>query len=216
MIHGDKQQSDNGQRGATTTGEQLLAALNLACIAALCWFAVSLKPTARQADDWLAPRAMSACVMDQDGYLRGPVFGAVQTTLDWQGEHMRCDGMLRPEGRGIRLVFSGPRQAGPGDLVIVMGLAEAELGIDKGELAANVTIIDEATGRFYATQKEPRCWTQITSQLRLSGTVEETWRLDGRLYCASALAALTGPESITLGEINYSGVMKPAEQQAAP
>jgi len=48
----------------------------------------------------------------------------------------------------------------------------------------------------------------------LSGTAEETWRLDGRLYCASALAALTGPGSVTLDELEYSGIMKPADEQA--
>lgn len=204
------------QNAGATTGKNILTAVNLACIGALGWLALSLDPQIAVEDEWLAPREMSACVMDQDGYLRGRIFGALQTRLDWRGESMLCDGMTRPQGQGIRLVFSGPQGAGEAGLVIVMGLAEAELGIDKGELAANVTVIDQATGMFYSTQSEPRCWTQITSQLPLSGTVEESWRLDGRLYCASALAALTGPESITLDEIEYSGIMKPADRLAAP
>jgi hypothetical protein len=202
------------QATAQTAGEQLLRALNLACVAILAWLAVSLEPASDSASNWLAPREMSACVMDQDGYVRGQLYGAVQTSLDWSGADMLCDGMSRPQGRGIRLVFSGPRGEDEAGLVIVVGLEEAELGIDKGELTANVTIIDRGTGMFYSTQQVPRCWSQITSQLMLSGTAEETWRLDGRLYCASALAALTGPGSVTLDELEYSGIMKPADEQA--
>lgn len=211
----DEPVTSTDELAALTAGEQLLRALNLGCVAALGWLALSLEPTADTASDWLAPREMAACVMDQDGYVRGQLYGAVQTTLDWRGAGMLCDGMTRPQGVGIRLVFSGPRGGDEGaGLVIVVGLNDAELGVDKGELAANVTIIDEANGMFYSTQQEPRCWTQITSQLMLSGTAEETWRLDGRLYCASALAAITGLESVTLDEIEYSGIMKPADERA--
>jgi hypothetical protein len=195
---------------AIGVAESIASVIGLGCIAAIGWMVFSLSPADRDERDWLAPREVSPCVMDQDGYVRGEMFGAVQLKLDWQGASMLCDGMNRPEGKGIRLVFSqhvNPERPG---LVIVLGLAEAELGAPERELEANVTIIDQLNGRFYSTQEQPRCWTRLTSQLRLTGTVEETWRLDGKLYCASALAALAGSGSVTLGDIEYSGLMKPA------
>ena len=97
-------------------------------------------------------------------------------------------------------------------LVLVIGIADAQLGAPEQELEANVTIIDQVSGKFYSTQEQPRCWTRLTTQLRLTGTIEESWRLDGRLYCASALAALAGPGSVTLDEIEYSSLMKPATE----
>jgi hypothetical protein len=151
--------------------------------------------------------------MDQDGYLRGRLYGSLEESLDWQGSDMLCDGMPRPEGQGIRLVFGEQESADQAGLVIVIGLADAVLGEAGGELEANVTVVDQINGQFYSTQAEPRCWVRLTNQLRLKGTSTETWRLDGELYCASALAALTGPGSLTLGDITFSGIMKPAVSQ---
>jgi hypothetical protein len=187
----------------------LLVALNLGCIAAIGWLLVSLSPEPETEANVFAPRQMSPCIMDQDGYMRGQLYGAVQQQLDWHGEAMLCDGMPRPEGRGMRLVFSQSVDPDVPGLMMVIGVADAVLGAPEEELEANVTIIDQTNGKFYSTQEQPRCWTRLTSQLRLTGTVEETWRLDGNLYCASALAALVGPGSVTLGDIEYSGIMKP-------
>jgi hypothetical protein len=189
----------------------LLVALNLSCIAAIGWLLVSLSPEPDTEANVFAPRQMSPCVMDQDGYMRGQLYGAVQQQLDWHGENMLCDGMPRPEGRGMRLVFSQSIDPDVPGLMMVIGVADAVLGNSdpEEELEANVTIIDQTNGRFYSTQEQPRCWTRLTSQLRLTGTIEEIWRLDGSLYCASALAALVGPGSVTLGDIEYSGIMKP-------
>lgn len=190
--------------------EGLITFLCLGCIAAMGWFTFTLQLSDPGALGLLSSRQLTPCVMDQDGYLKGELYGALRRSLDWSGEDMLCDGMSRPEGRGIRLVFSEQVDPDIPGLVIVIGIADARLGAPEEELEANVTIIDQLGGRFYSTQEEPRCWTRLTTQLRLTGTVEESWRLDGRLYCASALAALVGPGSVTLDDIEYSSLMKPA------
>lgn len=187
-----------------------LTVLNLACIAVMGWLIVSIDPTRMTGPGDFAPRQMSPCVMDEDGYLRGQLYGSLEKTLDWRGATMLCDGMARPEGQGIRLVFAEQANPDQPGLVIVIGLADAVLGDPQQELEANVTVVDQQSGQFYSTQEEPRCWTQLSNQLRLRGTSTETWRLDGKLYCASALAALTGTGSLTLGDIAFSGIMKPA------
>lgn len=197
-----------------STGESiwhgLLPVLNLFCIAIIGWSILDIDPGKFAAAGDFAPRMMTPCVMDQDGYLRGRLYGSIDQALDWRGATMLCDGMLRPEGEGIRLVFAeqnNPEQPG---LVLVIGLAQAVLGDSRKELEANVTVIDQNSGQFYSTQDEPRCWTQFSKQLQLRGTSIETWRLDGELYCASALAALTGTGSVTLSDITFSGIMKPS------
>ena len=188
----------------------LLPVLNLFCIAIIGWIILNIEPEKMAGAGDFAPRAMVPCVMDRDGYLRGRLYGSVDKVLDWRGTAMLCDGMSRPEGQGIRLVFAeqnNPEQPG---LVLVIGLADAVLGQSSKELEANVTLIDQNSGQFYSTQDKPRCWTQFSQQLQLRGTSVETWRLDGELYCASALAALTGAGSVTLGDIIFSGIMKPS------
>jgi hypothetical protein len=204
------------ESGATDTHpimlfDRLIAVLCLGCVAATGWFTFTLQP-ALDSSNPLTSRQMNPCVMDQDGYLKGELYGSLRKTLDWQGESMLCDGMNRPEGKGIRLVFSEHVDPDNPGLVLVIGVADARLGAPEQELEANVTIIDQVSGKFYSTQEQPRCWTQLTTQLRLTGTTEESWRLDGRLYCASALAALVGPGSVTLDEIEYSSLMKPATE----
>jgi len=193
--------------------QSLLAILNLACVVILAWLVITTDQARMAANNDFAPRLMAPCVMDQDGYLHGQLYGAIERPLDWNGSAMLCDGMPRPEGRGIRLVFA--EQANPDlqGLVIVIGLADALLGESSGELTANVTVIDQQQQQLYSTQEDPRCWVRLTHQQRLHGTNSETWRLDGELYCASALAALTGPASLTLGDLEFSGVMKPAVAQ---
>jgi hypothetical protein len=204
-------ESEATDTNSITLLDQLFAVLCLGCVAATGWFTFTLQP-ALDNNNLLASRQMSPCVMDQDGYLKGDLYGALRKTLDWHGESMLCDGMDRPEGQGIRLVFSEHIDPDNPGLVLVIGIADARLGAPEQELEANVTIIDQVSGKFYSTQKQPRCWTRLTTQLRLTGTIEESWRLDGRLYCASALAALTGPGSVTLDEIEYSSLMKPATE----
>lgn len=171
---------------------------------AIGWMTFSLQlPQAESAG--LAPREMNACVMDRGGFLRGELYGAVRETIDWQGETMACDGMPRPEGNGIRLAFrehADPQNQG---LMFVIGIADAVPGNDTIERTANVTLNDQPGGRFFGTQGEQSCWVTLTEQVELTGTVEEVWRFDGLLYCATALPAATGSGSVTLGELEFSG-----------
>ncbi|MDP6436452.1 MAG: hypothetical protein QF790_04695 [Gammaproteobacteria bacterium] len=153
----------------------------------------------------LAPREMEQCVMDRSGFLRGELYGAVRQTLDWQGEAMACDGMPRPEGKGIRLAFREKSDPDNPGLMFVVGIEDAVPGEDTVDLPANVTLNDQPGGRFFGTQGEQSCWVTLTEQVRLKGTIEEVWRFDGLLYCASALPAAAGSGSVTLGELEFSG-----------
>jgi hypothetical protein len=187
--------------------ESALTLLNLLCVAALGWLVWQLSPS-DMTDGELARRQLEPCVMDQDGYLEGQIYGAVQRQIAWAGDTMLCDGMQRPEGRGIRMIFSEHPDPDEPGLRFVFGLADAQLGMPAKDLEANVTIIDQLGGRFYSTQEQPRCWVTLDNQLQLSGTIEETWRVGGTLYCASALASLNDSSSVTLGDLRFSGVIK--------
>jgi hypothetical protein len=176
----------------------------LCCVALLAWWAFST-PEGQEKSSF-APRPLTTCVMDKEGYLQGHVYGTLQIELDWRGKQMRCDGMHRPGGRGIRLVFDQHEQS---PLLIVIGIADAELGSPVTESPANVTVIDQLNNNLFSTQEEPRCWTTFTEQLKLTGTTEELWRINGELYCASGLPQLAGSGSITLSDIEYSGLFKP-------
>jgi hypothetical protein len=190
--------------------DSILSLLGLGCIAAMAYFLASQNPGPGDSAAAFMPRLVKPCMMDVPGFVRGKLYGDVEQALDWSGKSMLCDGMDRPEGQGIRLVFDENADPDKAGLIIVMGVADAVLGAPAEELVANVTIIDQRNGAFYSTRSQPRCWTRIENQIRLTGTVRETWRVGGKLYCAGALPALTGRGSITLGDIEYSGIMQPS------
>ena len=199
---------DQATNSAPPAWLQALTTLaGLGCIAVLAYWALQTPATRVPA---LAPRAVEPCVMDQDGYVRGEIFGQIRQALDWSGAGMRCDGMLRPDGAGIRLVFAEHADEGTPGLLLVFGVADARPGEELAEAPVNVTVIDQERGLFFSTPEEPRCWTSFSDQLQLTGTVEETWRIDGEVYCVGALPALNGDGTVTLDDISFSGVFKPA------
>jgi hypothetical protein len=184
----------------------LAEAMNVLFVGVLVWWAVTLAPPERPVPA-LAPAVVPPCVMDRDGFVRGELFGSIERRLDWSGAGMLCDGMPRPDGAGIRLVFSETASAPAAGLRLVIGIAGIAPGAapDAPELVANVTLIDQDRGVFYSTQGLERCWVRPATQNRLANSAPEAWRLDGKLFCVGALAAVEGPDSVTLGDIDFSG-----------
>ncbi|MCL4791652.1 MAG: hypothetical protein KJ040_06315 [Gammaproteobacteria bacterium] len=136
------------------------------------------------------------------GYLRGQVFGARTMDLDWSGEKLACEGMSRPDGRGIRLQFAWD-QGDDERLVLVVGIDGTTISVAGPEKPANVTFIDERSGHFYSSLGTGRCWTDIVRLAPLP--VSGLHRLKGRLYCTGALPALNDRSSLTLGDLHYYG-----------
>ena len=143
--------------------------------------------------------------MDRDGRLEGELFGAVRQTINWRGEDLLCEGMIRPGGDGIRLIFSRNSPSSTARLVLVIGIRDIGPGETGEDLPANVTLIDEATGRFFNAQGIERCWATVEEQQQLSEKPAAVYRVDGELYCAGSLPSVNGRESVTLDDVRFSG-----------
>ena len=138
-----------------------------------------------------------------DGYLRGQIFGALATDLDWSGARLRCEAMRRPDGKGLRLHMAWD-QGNDERLVLVVGIDGVAEPIEGLEKPANVTFIDERTGHFYSSGGTGRCWTDIAELASLPAR-DQSRQLKGRLYCTGALPALNDHSSLTLGDLHYYG-----------
>ncbi len=138
-----------------------------------------------------------------EGYLRGPIFGALAMDLDWSGEKLHCEGMIRPDGKGIRLHFAWD-QGNDERLVLVVGIDGTAISVAGSEKPANVTFIDERNGRFYSSGGSGRCWTDIVRLASLPAP-GRNHQLKGRLYCTGTLPALNDRSSLTLGDLHYYG-----------
>lgn len=113
--------------------------------------------------------------------------------------------MVRPDGSGVRLFFA-QEQPGVGRVTLLIGIEGQFNQLLGGEHAANVTVIDTPGGRFFSTQGARQCWVQVQSV-----TPSRPWgsppghRIQGDLYCLSALPALRDRSSLTLGELHFGG-----------
>jgi hypothetical protein len=145
--------------------------------------------------------ASQACPLAPPGYLAGRLYGDLDLNLEWRGRYLRCDGMLRPD-EGLRLMFGGPVDAEGGEATIIVGISGQLAGLPGTERPANVTVVDERNGRFYASAGPGRCWTRVEAA-DPAGAGE--FRIAGQLYCAGALPALQDSGSVTLGDLNYAG-----------
>ena len=173
----------------------------LAIATALLRFSVALPAPA--ATGALTPPELENCLQDPDGYLVGELYGDLARQIDWSGPALKCGGMLRPDGAGMRLLF-GPADD-PAPLLFVIGLDVGPEAANGVELPANLTIIDQGGGRFFNSGPGERCWV-TASEVRQAGEPEaRSFTLSGELYCAGALAAVNGSGYVTPGDFRFSG-----------
>jgi len=141
------------------------------------------------------------CQSVDDGFLSGRLYGAIDRVIEWRGTNMKCEGGERPGDDGLRLVFAAPGKADADRLVFVIGISGSIDDLAESERAANVTIIDERTGRFFSSGRQDRCWTIVTS-------VDDDglrYTVGGEVYCSGSLPSLTDGSSVSLSDLRYSG-----------
>jgi hypothetical protein len=149
------------------------------------------------------PPELPACDPEGGGYLRGQLYGDIQADVDWEQQRLRCDGMLRPDNAGLRLLFEPTsRETGP---LFVLGLAGSLEDVLDREVVTNLTIVDQRSGRFFNTGDGERCWTRTTRIDVSQFSGGRNYRLVGRFYCAGALAEVNGPGTLTPGEFEFAG-----------
>jgi hypothetical protein len=151
-----------------------------------------------------AAPALQPCVMDRSGTLRGRVFGSLELDVDLQGSALACDGGPRPEGKGLRLFFAGAPGAGPGGIVLVIGIDGTLDSLKGKERPASITLNDESSHRFFHADAG-RCFTRVNDVAPLPGAPGRKFRIDGVAWCVGALPSVVDEASVTLGDFSYSG-----------
>jgi hypothetical protein len=188
-----------------SAGAQLLGACVVIALGAL-WLRPGPAPVAPPAPaaGTLESDNLRPCILDRSGYLHGQMYGAINRNVDWTGVDVACGGMTRPREQGVRLVFAAPADERSQRLVFVIGIDGAFNALPNRESAANLTIVDERSGRFFGTQGMARCWTTV-SELRELARNPASFRIDGELYCAGSIPSLSDNSSVTLSDFHYSG-----------
>lgn len=152
---------------------------------------------------WLAAMA---CLPAGDGYMTLRLQGSIEAELEWREPELECSGMSRPDGQGLRLRFSGPLP-GEGRLSIVLAAASLGEGSSGNDIPVNVTLLDEAGERIYATLGDRRCTLDSVSQVPLAGPglPPRSFRVEGRGFCIDPARALDGDGALLLTRFDFAG-----------
>ena len=140
----------------------------------------------------------------EHGKLSTELFGVLNVGVDWSGERLQCESMLRPDGRGIRLRFTGT--VSDEQLAIIIAMPELEPGQSGTEFASNVTVTVEGSGRFFSTPNMDSCWTEVISQEQLVDD-EGRYALTGTLYCVTPLGELNGDAAVSMSELTFTSIV---------
>ena len=161
--------------------------------------------TATPASILPAPEAKTIGCGDT-GSLAATLYGALSGDVAWQADNMYCEGMPRPNEAGARLRFAG--EAGDPALAIafIVAIPSLERGAAAAELPSVVTVIEEGKGRFFSTPDLDSCWTDVKAQKVLDEEAG-TFAIDGELYCISPIPEVNGEASVSIEEMQFSGLL---------
>ena len=156
------------------------------------------------------------CLPGDAGFLSMRLRGSIEADIEWREPELDCTGMPRPDGRGLRLRFSGPLP-GAGELAIVFAAPELGMGLSAHGVPVNITLLDEAGERIYGTQGDSRCQFDEVEQLALTDPLlpPRSFRVSARGFCIVPARALDGDGAVLLTRFDFTGRVTYSENDAA-
>lgn len=150
------------------------------------------------------PEVATASSCGSKGHLSTQLYGSIERRISWSSEELACESMLRPEGEGVRLRFTG--NAADSQLAIILALPSLERGSIQQESPTVVTLIVEGSGRFFSTHNLGSCWSDIASQDLIDGDGDR-YDISGTLYCVAPLGEINGDAAISIPELEFRAIV---------
>jgi len=138
------------------------------------------------------------------GRLSTQLYGGIAKQISWAAGELRCESMMRPDGKGVRLRFTG--NAVGNQLAIILALPELRRGFTGKESPTVVTLTVEGSGRFFSTPTLESCWSDITTQDPVDGG-NDRFDISGTLYCVAPLGEINGETAISIPELEFRGIV---------
>lgn len=156
-----------------------------------------------------APGVTHGCLPAGNGYLRARIRGALDLDLAWRNAELECEGGLRPDGSGLRIIFAGPKHANGRRVRLVFGVEAVREGRAGHELPTNLTVIFEGEERLFATRGDDRCTVDTLSQERIGalGGGLRTYRVVARGFCVAPASTLDDSARILVSRFDFAGVV---------
>ena len=160
-------------------------------------------PLPEGGQDALATGTDARCIASSEGSLRARIDGDLRADIDWAPPLPQCRGGPRPGGDGVRLIYRG-EVPGQGPLLVVIGIGPIAPGQDLSQVPANVTLVREGTGRFYATQGDDKC---AADEVRQTPVGDGSYRLTVRGYCVQPARTLDGTASVMMSRFDATALV---------
>lgn len=150
--------------------------------------------------------ASSLCTPADAGSLHARLSGAIEAEIDWgAGDEPQCRGDVRPTGDGLRLVFRGVLpEAGP--LLILIGAGPLKPGESRRNVPANLTLVREGAGEFYATQGDDKCAFDELRQSPVDGS-STSFLVEGRGFCTQPARAMGGDGAVLVTRFDVTAIV---------
>jgi hypothetical protein len=139
-----------------------------------------------------------------NGRLTTQLYGSIARPISWSSGELGCESMLRPQGKGIRLRFTGI--AADSRLAFILALPELQRGSTVVESPTVVTLTVEGSGRFFSTPTLETCWSDIAAQ-DLIEDGGDRYTISGTLYCVAPLGEINGDAAISIPKLEFSGII---------
>ena len=148
-----------------------------------------------------APASEAGCLADGTGRLDMVVSGALEARIAW-AEGMECQGMPRPDGSGLRVMFANRQES----LLVVVGIEDVERGGTGDDLPANFTLVKEGAGEFYSTLGDAVCRVTILENTPVQGTGNAVFRVRGEGECPDPVPAVSREGEIRVRPFAFTGM----------
>lgn len=136
------------------------------------------------------------------GFLTAQLYGSIERRVEWTGQEMLCESMLRPDGQGVRLRFTGA--TAEHRLAIILALPQLARGATGNEYSTVATLTVEGSGRFFSTPNTDTCWTDVTEQTLIA---DDRFDIAGKLYCVAPLGEINGDAAVEIPELAFRSSM---------
>lgn len=139
-----------------------------------------------------------------EGFLAAGLYGSIEREVNWTASNMQCESMLRPDGEGVRLRFTG--ETAQRRLAIILALPDLERGMTGRELPTVATLTVEGSGRFFSTPHLDSCWSDISTHDPLDESGQD-YDIGGTLYCVAPLGEVNGDAAISIPQLEFRSII---------
>lgn len=158
-----------------------------------------------------------ACLATGNGYLRARLNGEINTEIDWANAGTQCEGMARPDGRGLRLSFARAVRPDGRRLVIVFGVAGVGENQSGNELPVNVTVIVEGASLIFGTRGDDKCLIdRLRSEPVSNAEHARVYRIEARGFCTQPARAVMGSGAVLVSTFDFAGQVSFDDSAAQP